>query len=202
MSTDYRSLSKVSVYDLFDGRVEKHGVREHIKEDETNDKKRCLTDGRNYMWVYIDDECNVGSLTRYGANAPSKILHAIAQVFDTDIVSEYEPQFWGFETQEEWDAYMERLSRESDDRFYAKLVKYLRGEPCDIEPGTIGMRWAEVAKTLVDKDESLLLPENKDKLLKMVQSYGDEHRVIVTLTPEEKASVQMVCTHEDDLPRA
>jgi hypothetical protein len=42
-------------------------------------------------------------LTRYGGNDPGKILKALANVFDTDIASEYEPQYWGFDTQEEWE---------------------------------------------------------------------------------------------------
>jgi hypothetical protein len=199
MSTHYRLLSNVSLRDLLDGRLEKYGVREH---DESTDQLRALTDGRNAVCVYVDDDGYVSDLSTRGANNPKRIFTAIADVFDTDVVSEHEPQFWGFETQEEWDAFMEQMSRESDDRFYAQLMKYLRGEPCDIKPGTIGMGWAEVAKTLVDKDESLLLPENKDKLLKIIQSHEDEHRVIVTSSPEEEAWVQMLCTHEDDLPRA
>jgi hypothetical protein len=42
---------------------------------------------------------------------PGYILTAISDGFDVDIVSEYEPQFWGFDTQEEWDARMEEMSR-------------------------------------------------------------------------------------------
>ena len=43
-------------------------------------------------------------LSCYGANAPSRILEAIATTFDTEIFSEHEPQFWGFTSQEELDA--------------------------------------------------------------------------------------------------
>ena len=108
MSTDYRLLRKVPACDLFDGRLEEFGVREHVKPEATTEKSRLLTDGRNYLWVYIDDDGFVDCLTRYAPNgAPGKILNALANVFDTDIVSEYEPQFWGFDTQEEWDAWQE-----------------------------------------------------------------------------------------------
>jgi len=54
MSTDYRLLRKVPACDLFDGRLEELGVREHVKPGATTE--RLLTDGRNYLWVYIDDD--------------------------------------------------------------------------------------------------------------------------------------------------
>ena len=39
------------------------------------------------------------------ADGQSKpILGAIAEAFSTDIFSEYEPQYWGYDTQEEWEA--------------------------------------------------------------------------------------------------
>src|SRR3954447_25269997 len=46
-------------------------------------------DGRNYL-VYIDDDGFVGCLRRYASNrAPGNILNALANVFDTNIVSEH-----------------------------------------------------------------------------------------------------------------
>jgi hypothetical protein len=204
MSTDYRLLKKVCACDLFDGRLGAFGVREHIKPDETTEKRRCLTDGRNYLWVDINDDGLVGCLTRYfPGGAPGKILNAIVEACDTNIVSEYEPQFWGFETQEEWDAWSEQRSREYRDQFHNEVLKYLRGEPSDIQPGTIGMIEAEIAKKLVEKDPALLLPTNKDKLLNEMEAiYMREYAVRVTLTPEEVAAAVMRATHEDDLPRA
>jgi hypothetical protein len=61
---------------------------------------------------------------------------------------------------------MEEMSRESRERFYVDLMRYLRGEPSDIRPGIIGMTQAEIAKRLTEKDPTLLLPENKDKFLR------------------------------------
>jgi hypothetical protein len=92
MSTDYAPIKKILVCEMFDGRLEKFGVREHVKPDETTEKSRLLTDGRNYLWVYVDDDGFVGSFTRYAPNgAPGKILTAVMNVFDTDIFSEYQP---------------------------------------------------------------------------------------------------------------
>ena len=60
----------MSAQELFDGRLKAYGVGEHIELDETSEKRRCLTDGRNYMWVYIDDDGFVGCVTRYVSGGP------------------------------------------------------------------------------------------------------------------------------------
>jgi hypothetical protein len=163
------ACSRKSVPATFDGRLEDFGVREH-RAPETTESERCLTDGRNYLWVYIDKDGFIGCLSRYGGNCPQKILAAVAEAFETDIVSEYQPQFWEFDTQEEWDAAMVQMAKKADDEFYIELLKYLRGEPYDIEPGTNGMKLAEIAKALVGRNASFLLPENKDKLLQEIDS--------------------------------
>jgi hypothetical protein len=185
MSTDYKTLKNVNVQELFDGRLKSYGVCEHINPEQTTDESRCLTDGPNVLWVYIDDEGFVDFLKRYaGGGDPSKILEAIAQAFDTDIVSEHDPKFWGFDTQEDWDAWMAQRSKEAKDRFHAELVKYLLGEPNDIRPGTVGMIEAEIAKKLVEKDCTVLLPGNKDNFLNELQAiYDREHTVEDAITP-------------------
>jgi hypothetical protein len=174
MSTDFCLLQTVRACDLFDGRLEEFGVREHVKPDQTTKKTRCLTDGCNYLWVYIDDDGFVSSLSRYAPNGdPSEILGAIAVALDTYIASEYQPQYWGFDTQEEWDAADKRLSMESkkaENKFHRELLKYLRGEPNHIKPGTDEMAKAEIAKKLVEKDPSLILPENRHQLRKEIVS--------------------------------
>ena len=200
MSTHYAPFNKIRARDLFDGRLEKFGIREQLTAG-TTETSKCLTDGRNYLRVYINDAGFVGGFRRYSPNgAPGKILNAIAQTFDTDIFSEYEPQYWGFDIQEKWDAWQEKLAKEHHEKFHAELLKYLRGEPNDIQPGTVGMGWAEKAKKLVENDPTLLLSENKDKLLNAV--YDRDHAVIVTLSPEDIALAEMIATHEDDLPKA
>ena len=135
MSTDYAPLKKISAFELFDGRLEECGVQEHINPD-TKERERCLTDGRNYLWVFINEDGFVSDITRYGGNAPSKILDAIGRTFDTYLASEAEPQYWRFYNEED---------------YYLELLKYLHGEPNDIGPGTLGMSWAEIGKSLVEK---------------------------------------------------
>jgi hypothetical protein len=190
--------------ELFDGRLEAVGVWEHYPAWELAPNQKILTDGSNYLHVYSKEKGLVSSFSRYMPNGnPGQILTAISDEFDVDIVSEYEPQFWGFDTQEEWDAAMEGLSRECEERFHLELLKYLRGEPNDIRPGTNGMIEAEIAKKLIENDPALLLPINKDKLRNEIKSiYDREHAVKVTLGPKDLALVRMLSTDEDDLPRA
>lgn len=204
MSTGYRTLKKVNAQELFDGRLEPYGVREQIVPDSTTTGKRCLTDGNNYMWAYIENDL-VDCIERYASGGvPAKILGAIAEAFDTDIVSEHEPQFWGFETQEEWDAWMDQISNEDTESFYLEVLKYVRGESHDIGPTTVGMIRPQIAKEIVEKDPTLLLLENKDKLLSEIDRiyYHGEHTVTVTLSPEDIAAADLSVAHEDDVPRA
>jgi hypothetical protein len=200
MSTDFGLSKKVSAGDLFGGRLEKFGVREHVTPD-TSERHRLLTDGRNYLHVYITDDGFVSSLTMYGANAPGKILSAIGEAFDTVIFSEYQAQFWGFDTQEEWDAAKKKMADQHRKKFYADLCAYVRGDPNDIRHGTVGETKAKIAKRLVEEDATII--GDKDKLLAEINAiYRRDHAAVVTLGPEDLALAKMLATHEDDLPQA
>src|SRR3974390_2322293 len=119
----------------------------------------------------------LSAVLSHGWNAPGTIFNAVEATFDTKIFSEHEPQYWGFETEEEWDADEEKKGKESAERFHLEILKYLQGEPNDIQPGTDGMRVAEIAKKLVEKDPTLLLPVNKDKFRNEIQSaYENEYQ--------------------------
>lgn len=62
----------------------------------------------------------------------------------------------------------------------------MRNEASDIEPGTVGMLHAKIAKRLVKKDPSLMLPKNKNKLRKKIDTiYERDHALRVTLSPTE-----------------
>jgi hypothetical protein len=157
----------------------------------------------NYLWVYLTEDGFVGSLSRYGANAPGKILAAISEAFETDVFSEYEPQYRGFDTQEEWDAACKKMNDQVRDQFYADLCAYIQGEPNDIKPGTIGEIKAKIAKTLVESQATLLQPESKDRLLSEMDAiYDRDHAVVITLGPEDMALAKMLATHEGDLSKA
>jgi hypothetical protein len=65
------------------------------------------------------------------------------------------------------------------------------------------MLMAEIAKNLVDKDPELTSPERKRELLdKVDKTWQRDHCITVTLDEKQLAGVQMMATHEDDLPQA
>jgi hypothetical protein len=118
-------------------------------------------------------------------------------------VSEYDPQFWGFDTQEEWDAAWEAIGKECKDRFYSNVLNYVSNQPNDIGPGTIGEIKAKIAKQLVEADLTLILPESRERLMKKVEEiYRCDHSVTIRLTEREVALVRMMATHDSDLPQA
>jgi hypothetical protein len=98
MSSYYRTMDKISASDLFDGRLKTRDIDERIVPNDTTDKARCLTDGENNcMWVHIGAGCFVTDFIRYAGNDPWLILDSVAAEFDTEMVSEYEAQYWGFD---------------------------------------------------------------------------------------------------------
>jgi hypothetical protein len=168
MSVDYRPLSPISFCQLFDRELEDTGVRQHFNE-KTTSKDKCLTDGQNFVWVWSDDE-EMASFTVYGSNRPQCILQAIADKFGVSIVSEHEPQYWGFDTHEEWDAELEKESEEYNKEFYNDIVNFISGKPNSLEHGTVGMEMAKVAKRVTAERPELLSDKNQDELLRMVKT--------------------------------
>ena len=45
--------------------------------------------------------------------------------------TEHEPQFWGFDTNEEWEEWLKEIGREGDEKYYIELLRDLHGEPHD-----------------------------------------------------------------------
>jgi len=167
MSIDFTFEKKVWFDELFDGRLEKYGIREKFAGDRTSLFSRVLTDGENYLWVY--GEGTVSCMTSYYPNGnPLKILKAIIKSFNTDIYSEFEPQYWGYETQEEWDAAEEALNQQAKIETYTEIMKSIKGKPSNISPGTLGATWCKIAKQVISKDPSLAKPERMDDLMNTV----------------------------------
>jgi len=176
MSTDYRPLRNIRAAQLFDGRLKAYDVFEHFKPDMTITTRRCLTDGTNYLWAHIGEDGFLSSFTRYAFNDARLILSAVAEVFDLDIVSEHEPQYWGFDNEQEWHTEQAKSAREYEKakrKFEKDLLKYVRGERNNIKPGTDEEIKAEIAKKLAEKDPTLLLPVNRMQFLCEIKSIYD-----------------------------
>jgi hypothetical protein len=170
MLLHYMPLKTLSISDLCDGRLERLGIYVTPPAD-VKDKGYRLWDGRNAMFAYPNSSGILLSIhisvdednTSEPLGSPTKILRAISEAFDTRIVAEYEPLFWGFATFEDWNAYLDDLQNDDDGQFYLDILRRLRGEQCEIEEGTIGEIVAEIAEYLIFDDATLLL--SKDKLL-------------------------------------
>jgi hypothetical protein len=117
MSIDFKPRGRIFASEMFDGRLKKFGVRE---DSDGAIDTRWLTDGRkNYLCVWINDAGRVVEFTRYmWCGDPNRILAAVAEAFETEIFSEFEPQYWGFETWEEMNAspYLPSTSLQTDPR--------------------------------------------------------------------------------------
>ena len=59
---------------------------------------------------------------------------------------------------------------------------------------------AEIAKELVEKDPTLLLLTNKDKLHDEINTVERNRAVIVTLGPKPLTAADLSIAREDDLP--
>jgi hypothetical protein len=92
--TDFVLSKKVSARDLFGERLKKFGIREEIDPNNDDERSRCLTDGSQFLAVFLTADGFVDFLTAYGADKPRKILHAICEAFGAEIFSEHEPQFF------------------------------------------------------------------------------------------------------------
>src|ERR1051326_316464 len=106
MFTDFLTENAISMSEIRGNNLRSWGVWEHSKRDNDQSDSAWLTDGTNFVQVH---QSSAGTLllTRYFPNGdPSLILRVISEVFETKIYSEYQPQFWGFSSQEEWDAVM------------------------------------------------------------------------------------------------
>jgi len=122
-----------------------------IRVDRDGSFWKRITDGQNFLSVDFDKDGRITSFTRNAGNDARDILTEIAETCDVEIVSEHEPKFWGFETQEEWDASWEALADQQQQELCEQIIRFVRGKPNDIRPGTIAMSMAESAKHLAAK---------------------------------------------------
>jgi hypothetical protein len=172
MTTEYIAGKTIRASELFDGRLEKFGIRERIlpevaeelkrlDPDVTYERKRCLTDGISNLGVFVKDDGSIGRLVDYNiVRARNKNLKAIGEEFGTNMIPEYEPEFWGFCTEDGFLDWQIALGEIEID----EIMRFLRGEPHDISRGTVGLVMADLVKELVTKYPALLLSENADQL--------------------------------------
>ena len=200
MSTEWRPIPDIPFAKLFDGCLEMHGIKA-VKVDCGTDSHQYLEGPDGYLQVHekSDGAC---SFTRRGV-VPWAIFDAIAEEFEIEWVSEHDYRYWGFATEKEWDDFWDERNKKAEDDFYNDLLLFLRDEPNELRPGSIGMIKAEIAKTLVKGDPRLATPERRDVLLSAIEViYDRDHAVIVSLSEEKEAAAYLMAARTDDLPHA
>lgn len=202
MSTDYKPLTAIPFDSLFDGRLAKYGICETIKPD-TSESVRYLLGRDGILRVFSEENGRDSSFERPSFTPmPWSICDALTAEFETEFVSEHDHRYWGFDTAGEWDAYQNKIAADYENEFYADIIRFYRGKSHDLEPGTIGFAKATVARSLIDRDPSLMKPDKRDALLALIDEADEQKAVVVQLTPEELAMAELMMARTDDLPKA
>jgi hypothetical protein len=171
-------MRKIEFAALFDGRLEKFGVEE-LGNPDTTSYSKCLTDdGGNCLWINCGEDGSVAVMTCYFLNGdPSKILCRIQEALNTKIVSEYEPEYWGFDSEAEWKTRLRELKWQ-EDQFFVDLLKFIANEPNGIRAGTNDETTAKIAKRLVEVDPTLVLPAKRQRLKELITEVRDRDLLI------------------------
>ena len=165
MSTDYKLEKEITMEELFDGRLEPYGVREY-REERSSSEFGVLTDGISQLAVYAEGVVRL--IKRCGTNNEILILNAIAEAFDTKIYSEHAPQFWGYDTNEEWEAFERYYSENSESFFYVKLMKIINDGVADSRQTASTLDKVAIAKDLIADDPNLASPDRMYELLEAI----------------------------------
>ena len=78
----------LNLVDMSDGKI-----REEITEQSRSDN-RCFTDGKNYVWLSIDDDGNVYTFARYGQNDESFMIDLVETKLGYKLYNEHEDEYW------------------------------------------------------------------------------------------------------------
>ena len=201
MSTSFRPIPDIPFNQLFDGRLDKFGVREKAERDPTA-RIRSLVGSDGVLEAYKNDDGTSFFKRRSFTPFPWSVLDALTEEFEAELVSEHDHRFWRFATKQEETEIHEKLAKESEDKFYQDLIHHLRGEPNGLSAGTVGMRRAEIARILVANDESLLAPDSRQQILEAVDViYDRDHALKLTLTSKDMAAVELMVARKNELPQ-
>jgi hypothetical protein len=181
LSTDYRPLSPIRMDDLFDGRLSQYGVYEG-DDPECTARNRLLSDGTSSLWVSCNEARLVSLVTSCAGNKVERIVRAVEHAFQTTLVSEYQPEYWGYSSREECDEAWERIYRKHRDSFYAQLMAAVAGRSVEFEVHTVSNALVQLAKGLLDQEPKLAFPAQRDALLTTMLEVVTAHVGTETMT--------------------
>jgi hypothetical protein len=167
MPTIFRPTKPIPFNFPFDGRLDKYGVREDIRSN-TSASVRYLQGKDGFLCVRSEENgANSVFEMPHFLPVPRSVFNALSSEFDTSFQSGYGFRYWGFETEEAWEA-AQVLSQYNKIEFYNSLIRFARGEPHDFAPGSKMFHKIEVAKAAIVRDPSLAELRNCDALLQSV----------------------------------
>jgi hypothetical protein len=137
MSNEYRAEKDILASELFDGRLKKCGIHEHDR-DHSDRNYRCLSDGEKRLGVTINGAGYVTGFARERNgdwSTPERILSAVSDAFETKIFSYQEPEYHGFESEEEKAAW---VSKQKD---VEEWLAIREAEGLKIDPDTAEVEW-------------------------------------------------------------
>jgi hypothetical protein len=133
--------------------------------------------------MFCNDMGMVRSFTRWAGNSAGLILYAITEALKVEIVSEYEPRYWGYETEEEWEAAetaWQEANAKEEQAFWNEIIKFARGESDKIvtmRRKSVAIEMAEIAKRLIAQSPELLAEDKRADLIEAVETMFRQHLV-------------------------
>ena len=168
MQVDYRFDIYAPIDEVFDGRLAKYGINEIVKDGRSSETERCLTDGFDSVWVYGHVSPSPGCSIDYRFDDAPGIYVRLQQLFQTEVLSDNEPQYWGFDSHEDWDNHLAKQAERERNRLYDDLVNFLTLRAHPFQKDTVGMGKALVAHELVVNDPTYLDVRRKSEFLNHV----------------------------------
>lgn len=167
----FKPVTPLQVQDLFDGRLKHFGIIEILNHPPMGHSRRILSDGQTFISVQSESSGEIDSLTlerpfvfSSGIALTRTIAKYMACTFA--LYTANQPQYWGFETKQEWDAERKRMERARTAKFYADVLQYVAGDGEAFQGGTVEHAKGEVARELISKQPSLIRPEKRRQLLR------------------------------------
>jgi hypothetical protein len=180
MSTYYRPIRPIQMSELFSGRLKKYG----IYDDSIGDARRLagevpgprVSKGTHFIVLHVtpgdNDNDTVAEFASYNEDKeidPHGIIAAIADEFDTEIVSQHDPRYWGYNNFRDWNAAFYAQTSARLDAAYKEIIHYVEGKPCDLT-NIRGRRRAQIGQRLIKKYSELSTRYNCADLIRVIDA--------------------------------
>jgi hypothetical protein len=170
MKISFRSDPPFPSTVLSDKSLGASGITEHHSPHVDNKEERCLVEGENRLWAKVTPKGNVMFLECDDGHDPRKILEKLGALSGSEIVSQFDSEYWGVETPEEL-GHCDRYASHYREELYRELLRYALEHPVRVELEELARQKAGIAKDLIAKDPSLAF-----KLDVLLERFDQEYR--------------------------